>query len=566
MKRVRVQSGIGIIMFSAFVGLASAMATASTYLPLGNNVEHVYNGVPFELWGVWLDTFHIRPLVVDEDGAPILDEDGSLQFEVEFNPMAWLDLSPYGMAKTLHIIQYCAWADNVPDGVPAGHITVYYQDGSTSNLSLIVGENTAEWAYDHPGGQAAGCLQHSRVEPAYSSPPDDPVYEYDGHLYYVWIPLRPVPLDRIELAIDPASYAQNTYCSQGDWFGVTINGLTIEYHPSIPATMAIEPGTLNLDSQGKWITAYLSLPEGYDVADIDPESLWLNNKVQAAASWIDEETLEFVVRFDYAEVVEILKTGEVPITVTGLVAGDARFEGTDTVRCFGEGSPPANPQAALAGHWKLDEEEGSTARDSSRNNNHGTLYGDPTWMPDAGVVGGALWLDGDDDYVSLPIGSLIGQLTNCTIMTWAYWDGKHSWQRIFDFGSGTEVNMFLTPMTGEGTGSTAPYELRFAMTTGGGGAEERVSAGTLDRGEWYHIAVTIDGDNGIITLYLSGTPVAQNAGATLAPRDLGTTTQNWLGRSQYRWDRYYEGALDDFRIYSRALSPGEIRTVLRESD
>lgn len=41
----------------------------------------------------------------------------------------------------------------------------------------------------------------------------------------------------------------------------------------------------------------------------------------------------------------------------------------------------------------------------------------------------------------MPIGSLIDELTNCTIMTWVNWSGMHSWQRIFDFGSGTEVLM-----------------------------------------------------------------------------------------------------------------------------
>lgn len=34
---------------------------------------------------------------------------------------------------------------------------------------------------------------------------------------------------------------------------------------------------------------------------------------------------------------------------------------------------------------------------------------------------------------------------------------------------------------------------------------------------------------------------------------------NWLGRSQFANDAYFEGALDEFRIYSRSLSEGEIR-------
>jgi hypothetical protein len=62
----------------------------------------------------------------------------------------------------------------------------------------------------------------------------------------------------------------------------------------------------------------------------------------------------------------------------------------------------------------------------------------------------------------------------------------------------------------------------------------------------------------MITLYLDGAVAAEGETATL-PSDLGQTTQNWLGRSQYDADAYYNGLLADFSIYSRALSEGEIR-------
>jgi hypothetical protein len=79
---------------------------------------------------------------------------------------------------------------------------------------------------------------------------------------------------------------------------------------------------------------------------------------------------------------------------------------------------------------------------------------------------------------------------------------------------------------------------------------------------WHHVAVTIDADNDTIRLYLDGVVVAENTAATLTPSDLGETTQNWLGRSQYVADGYLDGALDDFRIYSRALSGADIVELL----
>ncbi len=46
---------------------------------------------------------------------------------------------------------------------------------------------------------------------------------------------------------------------------------------------------------------------------------------------------------------------------------------------------------------------------------------------------------------------------------------------------------------------------------------------------------------------------------TILPKDIGNTTQNWLGRSQYTADAYLLGSLDDFRIYNRVLSQAELR-------
>ena len=195
----------------------------------------------------------------------------------------------------------------------------------------------------------------------------------------------------------------------------------------------------------------------------------------------------------------------------------------------------------------------NNAQDGSGNGYNATLSGNPQYVSGPTGYGMAIELDGTGDYVSLPIGSLIESLTNSTIAIWVNWSGLGgAWQRIFDFGSGEQINMFLSANAG---GSA----LRFAMTNSGNTNEDQTSASQLLPSGWHHVAVTIDPSNTTHKLHLDGKVVAQNVTARYTPSDLGETNQNWLGRSQYVADPYFNGSLDEFRIYNRALSEAEIR-------
>jgi len=212
----------------------------------------------------------------------------------------------------------------------------------------------------------------------------------------------------------------------------------------------------------------------------------------------------------------------------------------------------------LVGWWKLD---GGCANndivvDSSGYNRHGTVYGNADWIP--GYDGYALDLDGRGTYVELPIGDLIGSLTNSSFMTWANFSNSGgAWQRIFDFGNDPNVHMFLTPRI------FYINPMRFAITKTGGGygigadGECTDDTATLPSG-WHHVAVTIDATTGTVVLYLDGEEQKRNTASILTPKDLGKTTHNWLGRSQYTDDAYYLGSLDDFRIYDYAVARGEV--------
>jgi hypothetical protein len=72
------------------------------------------------------------------------------------------------------------------------------------------------------------------------------------------------------------------------------------------------------------------------------------------------------------------------------------------------------------------------------------------------------------------------------------------------------------------------------------------------------VAVVIDGDTRTMKLYINGS-MSDEGTTNVIPSDLGSTTQNYLAKSQYAADGLYQGAVDELIIYKRALSEGEIR-------
>jgi fibronectin type 3 domain-containing protein len=224
-----------------------------------------------------------------------------------------------------------------------------------------------------------------------------------------------------------------------------------------------------------------------------------------------------------------------------------------TVTAVNASGTSASSNAAFAvasserARWAFNETAGTFAADSSGNALSATLVNGPVWT--TGRIENALTLDGVDDHATLPAG-IVNGLTDVTIATWVNLDVVTSWTRIFDIGSSTSSSMFLTPRNG------ANNFVRFAITTTGGGGEQQINTTrTISPGVWYHVAVTLSGNVGI--LYVNGVEAGRNSAMTLNPTSLGATTQNYLGKSQYN-DPYLDGRLDDFRIYNRAITAAEV--------
>ena len=149
-------------------------------------------------------------------------------------------------------------------------------------------------------------------------------------------------------------------------------------------------------------------------------------------------------------------------------------------------------------------------------------------------------------YGELPAG--VVDYYDITISCWVKWTDDGAWPRIFDFGNNQDEYMFIS--------ASAEGNLRFAITnSGGGAAEQRLNLGTvLPADVWTYIAVTLEGDTG--KMYVDGEMVDINTGINLDPIDL-TPSLNQIGKSKYA-DRYFEGYIDDFKIYNYPLTTEEI--------
>jgi arabinan endo-1,5-alpha-L-arabinosidase len=185
------------------------------------------------------------------------------------------------------------------------------------------------------------------------------------------------------------------------------------------------------------------------------------------------------------------------------------------------------------------------ARDASGLYN-GTLQNGAVITNEPGF-GNVLSLNGTSQYVLLP-----DPVANAsTFAAWVKWNGAAAWQRLFDFGAGTNNYLFLTPRSSAGT-------MRFAITIHGNGSEQQINAPfALPTNSWCHVAVALDGSKGL--LYLNGVPVGTNNNLTVRPWQTLAKT-NYIGHSQFA-DPLFGGEISSFRIFGRALSGAEIKDL-----
>jgi len=207
-----------------------------------------------------------------------------------------------------------------------------------------------------------------------------------------------------------------------------------------------------------------------------------------------------------------------------------------------DGTPVAAYQS-LTRHYKF---EGDIK--DSINNRNGQFQGKEVY--EAGFNGGrSISFDGIDDYIKLPSG--IANYQDITIAAWVYWNGGPNFQRIFDFGSDVEKCMFMSP---KGHGNKLNFHI---TTTRDNDGTVNLEGPALSEKKWTHVAITIEGDTG--TLYCNGVPVDSKPIENIDP--LFGQPLCYIGRSLWNNDPFFNGRIDDFRIYNYALSKDGIRKL-----
>ncbi|MDH7598681.1 MAG: LamG domain-containing protein, partial [Sedimentisphaerales bacterium] len=207
-----------------------------------------------------------------------------------------------------------------------------------------------------------------------------------------------------------------------------------------------------------------------------------------------------------------------------------------------------NPDAdsSLVGCWKLDETEGTIAHDSSKYENHGTVMGNPKWAP--GKMKGCLDMDGDGDYVDCGNPSLFNFGDVITVALWLNIRAVNGqWMAAVAKGeSAWRISLYDT-------------NRRFHFAVRGGPNYEAVNGNiTVGLNEWHHVTGTYDGAE--MRLYVDG--VLDNTAALTG--GMHTAGGNLLiGDNPQATGRYWNGMIDDVRIYHRALSEDEIKVIVR---
>jgi len=191
---------------------------------------------------------------------------------------------------------------------------------------------------------------------------------------------------------------------------------------------------------------------------------------------------------------------------------------------------------AVISYWKLDEAEGITARNSAAGRD-AVLVGSPVWRPGAGMVGGAVELDGADDFV---LGGFDRDPAKAPWSVFLWVKGGQPGQVILSQRFGANW------LVADGAEGTLMTDLKSAGRT----SKALCSQAVITDGKWHRVGLIWDGTTR--TLCVDGVAVGEDTQSNLksAYGDLNIGCGTNLAPGSF-----WSGLVDDVRIYNRVIKP-----------
>ncbi len=245
---------------------------------------------------------------------------------------------------------------------------------------------------------------------------------------------------------------------------------------------------------------------------------------------------------------------------------------------------PPDISNGLIAHYTFDEKNGIIAKDSSSYNINATVYG-ATWTE--GKINGALDFDGLNDYVQIPDNQSpppthYKELEQGTIAFWFKSDSiptENAVAPLIQYGKSTPCDVINNANGGLiielGHDPLHKQSKRIYFTFFSNGCELYPSLcfdsnKHLRENEWYHFAVVVGYYNniGYNTGYLNGKEMFNRhynfANTFTAEFFKDAVMHESLVLGKGFWNKeihFFDGKIDDVRIYNRPLSTGEIHQL-----
>jgi hypothetical protein len=220
-------------------------------------------------------------------------------------------------------------------------------------------------------------------------------------------------------------------------------------------------------------------------------------------------------------------------------------------------------EAALISHYTFDETIGTTATDSGSAGANGTIGANVT-LGTAGVFGTAFTFNNDATQAGVVdmgnASGLFGAITTSqaiTISVWLNWTTAGTRDCAVFLGDNTVANRYLDLGTVAATGGVYG-RVRDGVNSG---FPDLTPAGSLNNGQWHHVAYTLDASAEVAQIYVDGVLVGSSTTtpAVTFPSLFNNFEVGRLGRSAPT--DAFAGSMDELRIYDTVLSAGEVAAL-----